>query len=236
MEREAIQGSIKLSPAGHMDSWIFIRTKKTVMPKKKVFAARHLKDCTKFTKKKKKRKSKFFISLSHLQATVMSKTIHHASTQTWQETHLLHSDGWVLFLVFSSTKPICPDYGWRSPNPSVCVLDNSPLFFYFFSKSGRMTSFLTSVSPVLEHILFFPFSFFPPKTSFCTSVPFFKRTPEISHYHTFSFNHLTDVNTGDQQCENIVYSLLTGNRRTVVISCHGFGPSFSVAVRVVGSL
>jgi hypothetical protein len=29
---------------------------------------------------------------------------------------------------------------------------------------------------------------------------------------------------------------LTGNRRTVVISCHGFGPSFSVAVRVDGSL
>jgi hypothetical protein len=40
-------------------------TKKTVMPKKKVFAVRNLKDCTKFTpqnKKEKKRKSKFFIS------------------------------------------------------------------------------------------------------------------------------------------------------------------------------
>jgi hypothetical protein len=42
-----------------MACWIFIRTKKTVMPKKKVFAARHLKDCTKFTKKKKKENQSF---------------------------------------------------------------------------------------------------------------------------------------------------------------------------------
>jgi hypothetical protein len=51
-----IQGSPKLSPAGHMACWIFFqraiwpagfsfRYKKTVMPKKKVLAARNLKDC-----------------------------------------------------------------------------------------------------------------------------------------------------------------------------------------------
>jgi len=39
------QGSIKLFPADHMICWISILVQKEVMPKKKVFAARNLKDC-----------------------------------------------------------------------------------------------------------------------------------------------------------------------------------------------
>jgi hypothetical protein len=46
---------------------------------------------------------------------------------------------------------------------------------------------------------------------------------------------LSVVNTG-VQCENIVYSRLTSNSGTVEISCHGFGPSFSVTVSLSGSL
>jgi hypothetical protein len=59
-------GKHKIVSNGSYDLLVFHSgTKKTVIPKKKVFAARNLKDCTKFTtqnKKAKKRKSKFFIS------------------------------------------------------------------------------------------------------------------------------------------------------------------------------
>ena len=49
-----VQGSTKLSPVPHIVSG----TKKAVMPKKNVIAARNLKDLTKFTTQIKIRKAK----------------------------------------------------------------------------------------------------------------------------------------------------------------------------------